>query len=218
VEIKGNDGGSAEGIGIARKYMADRPTPFLYRSYDQAGDGMGVLFVETEGPPEGLTSAVRAEVRRMNPNVPIFDVRTMQAYFYETALFEPRLKAEIITSLGTVGLILGVLGLYGVIAYSVAQRTYEIGIRLAVGASNSQVLKMVLLEGLRTSCIASAVGIGIPLALKRSLAGAVSYASPGDPVIYGSVFLLILFVTGAACYIPARRASRVDPNVTLRSE
>ena len=119
--------------------------------------------------------------------------------------------------LGAVALVLGVLGLYGVIAYSVGQRTYEIGIRMALGASDRQVLRMVLLQGLRSSSIAAGAGIILSLALRGIITDKISAVNPNDPSIYIGVLLLMLIVTGAACYIPARRASMVDPNLTLRS-
>jgi predicted permease len=221
VEIKEDGGGSAEVIGIARnsKYagMDERSMPFLYRSYDQGNETGAALLVETDGGPESFVSAVRTEIRNIAPNVGVFGVRSMKDHFNEVGLLEVRLSAEVFTTVGAVGLVLGVLGLYGVIAYSVGQRTHEIGIRMAVGASDRQVLRMVLLQGLGSSGIAAAIGICLALALSGAIAGFVSYVNPRDPVIYIGVLLLMLFVTGAACYIPARRASMVDPNVTLRN-
>jgi macrolide transport system ATP-binding/permease protein len=223
VEIKGDEGGPAVVIGIARnaKYggMNEEPLPFLYRSYNQSKENGAALFVHTEGSPETFTSSIRAELRNIAPNMPIFDVRTMQDHFRENGLLESRLGVRVFTPLGAMGLLLGVLGLYGVIAYSVGQRAYEIGIRIAVGASNGQILRMVLLQGLRLSGIASVLGIVLAAALAVSgstpdLGWAVN---PHDPSIYIGVLLLMLIVTGAACYVPARRASMVDPNVTLRS-
>jgi predicted permease len=221
IEIKGEGGGPAEVIAIARnaKYggMNEQPLPFLYRSYDQSNVTGAALLVETEGPPESLISAIRMQVRDIAPNMPIFDIRTMQDAFRETGLFESRLMAQIVTTVGAVGLVLAVLGLYGVIAYSVAQRTYEIGIRMAVGASPWLVLRMVLLQGLRSNAIAAAIGIGLAFELSGTITVFLSYVNPTDPSIYVFVLLLLLVVTGAALYVPARRASMVDPNVTLRS-
>jgi ABC-type antimicrobial peptide transport system permease subunit len=196
--------------------MEERPLPFLYRSYDQGKETGAALFVETYGSPENLTSAVRTQVHDVAPNMPIFDIRTMQDHFQERGLLEQRFGAQVFTALGVVGLVLGVLGLYGVIAYSVQQRTYEIGIRMAVGASNRQILRMVLLQGLRSSGVAAGIGICLALASRGVTTETVSYVNPYDPSIYIGVLLLMLVVTGAACYIPARRASMVDPNVTLR--
>jgi putative ABC transport system permease protein len=220
VDIKGEGGGPAQVIGIARnskyKGVDERPTPFLYRSYTQATSTEMVLFVETDGDPAAFASPVRAEVRNIAPNMPIFDVRTMHDHYYDHGLLGPRLIAQVMTAVGAVGLILGILGLYGVIAYSVGQRTYEIGIRMALGASNRQVLRMVLLQGLKLCGIAMAIGIVLALGLSAMIKDIVSYVNPRDPAIYAGVILLLLAVTGAACYLPARRASMVDPNTTLR--
>jgi predicted permease len=221
VEIKRDDGGPAEVIGIARtaKYggMDERPMPFLYRSYDQSMETYAALFVETEGRPETLTSAVSNEIRSIAPTMPIFEVRTMEDHFHQNGLLNARLNAQIMTPLGGVALVLGVLGLYGVIAYSVSQRTYEIGIRIAVGASNRQVMRMVLFQGLSLSGIATAIGFGLALVLRPVIGKVPEFANPNDPTVYLGVLALMLLVTGAACYIPARRASMVDPNITLRT-
>src|SRR5262249_3220283 len=126
-------------------------------------------------------------------------------------------SGKLLTPLGLVALILGILGLYGVITYSVSQRTYEIGIRMALGASNREVLRMVLLQGLRPSIIAAVAGLTLAFSVQPLLdTPEFSYVNPRDPTVYAGVLLLILFVTAVACYIPARRASLVDPNVTLR--
>ena len=129
VEIKGDNGGPAEVVGVARtvKYggMNERPMDFLYRSYYQCSETYAALLVETEGNPEAMTSAVRNELQNKEPNVAVFDVRTMKNQFRENGLLETRLGAQMFTPLGAVALILGILGLYGVITYSVGQRTYE---------------------------------------------------------------------------------------------
>ena len=196
--------------------MDERPMPFLYRSYDQNDETGAPLFVETDGNPASFTSAVRAEIRTIAPNVGVFAIRTMQDHINEVGLLETRIRAQVLTAVGTVGLILGVLGLYGVIAYSVGQRTHEIGIRMALGASDRQILRMVLLQGLKSTTIAAAIGIVFGLFLSRVVKGTLTYVNPADPAVYIGVFILMLTVTGAACYVPARRASMVDPNVTLR--
>jgi predicted permease len=220
VEFTG-DGGPAEVIGVARnaKYggLDERPLPFLYRSYDQSGETYAALFVETEGNPETLTATIRTELRNMAPNVPIFDVRTMQNHIQENGLTEPKMGARMFTPLSAVAMVLGVLGLYGVIAYSVSQRTYEIGIRIAVGASDRQMMRMVLLQGLRSSGIASTAGVGFTLAMRGVTEGMFDPVTTNDLTIYFGVLLLMLVATGAACYIPARRAARIDPNITLRT-
>jgi predicted permease len=220
VEIKGDDGGPAEVIGVARnaKYVDinERQMDFLYRSYNQCSETAAALFVETESHPEAMTSAVRGALQDVAPNVAVFDVRTMENQFREKGMAEMRMSTRILTTLGVVALSLGILGLYGVISYSVGQRTYEIGIRLALGASNRQVMRMVLLQGMRPGVIALAAGLGLALLFERMTSEIELFRNPYDPVIYGGVFVLILFLTGIACYIPARHASIVDPNITLR--
>jgi putative ABC transport system permease protein len=186
--------------------------PYLYRSYDQSNETGAALLVETEGRPETAATSIRTHVNNIAPNMPIFDVRTMDSHFREVGLLEPRFLAQMLTAVGLVGMVLGVLGLYGVIAYSLGQRRYEMGIRMALGASNRQILRMTLLRGLASSGIASAVGCGLALTLR------IRTFLPADSFVYVGVLLLMLIVTGAACYIPARRASMVDPNITLRSE
>jgi putative ABC transport system permease protein len=221
VEIKGDYGGPAEIIGVARnaKYggMNERPMSFLYRSYNQGSETYAALFVETERNPEAMTSVVRNELQNLAPDMPVFDVRTMENHFRENGMLESRAATRMFTPLGIVALILGILGLYGVISYSVGQRTYEIGIRMALGASKRQVLRMILFQGMRPTLIALAVAFGLAVLLKPTTTGMLAYVNPHDPVVYTGVLALILFTTGIACVIPARRASIVDPNITLRN-
>jgi predicted permease len=220
VEIKGDDGGPAEVIGIARdvKYggMNEPPMDFLYRSYNQCSETAAALFVETKSNPEAMASSVRSALQDVAPNVAVFDVITMEHQFREEGMAEIRMSTRIFTALGLVALSLGILGLYGVISYSVGQRTYEIGIRLALGASNRQVMRMMLLQSMRPCVIALVAGLGLALLLERMTSDIFADRNLHDPVVYGGVFVLILLMTGIACYIPARRASIVDPNITLR--
>jgi ABC-type antimicrobial peptide transport system permease subunit len=196
--------------------MNERPMDFLYRSYNQCSETFAALFVETESNPEAMTSAVRGVLQDVAPSMAVFDVRTMESQFREYGMAEMRGTTRTLTSLGLVALSLSIIGLYGVISYSVGQRTYEIGIRLALGASNRRVMRLVLLQGMRPSVIALTAGIGLALLFERVTSEALADRNPHDPVVYGGVVVLILFMTGIACYIPARRASIVDPNITLR--
>jgi len=128
-----------------------------------------------------------------------------------------RLVAEVITAVGVVGLALGVLGLYAVIAYSVSQRTREIGIRMAIGASERRVLAMVLRQGLGLSAIGIAVGLLLTFALSTVIGDLLNGVNPRDPAVYVAGASLLLAVTLFATYLPARRASQVDPQSALRA-
>jgi ABC-type antimicrobial peptide transport system permease subunit len=144
------------------------------------------LFVATAGDPAAFSSAVRAEVRALDPNQPIYDVRTMASHFQQQALWEVRLIAEVIAAVGIVGLSLSVLGLYGVIAYSVSQRTREIGIRMAVGATNRQVLGMVLRQGLALTVVGAGIGLVLTLGMSTVIAGLLNGVNPRDPGVYAA--------------------------------
>src|SRR5262249_4868364 len=209
VDIKGDDGGPVEVIGIVRNTaydgMNERPMDFLYQSYNQGPETDAALFWETEGNPEAMTSVVRGELQNMASDIPVFDAMTMENNFRKNGLIELRMIAQMFAPLGTVALILGILGLYGVISYAVGQRTYEIGIRLALGASNRQVMRMVLLQGMRPSMIALTAAFGLALSTTGMMAGTFlnEYVSPRDPFVYAGVAILILFMTSIASYIPA---------------
>jgi predicted permease len=212
----------AEVVGIARlsktREIEEPPQPFLYLPFEQSRQTAMVLFAETSGDPASFTGALRGEVRALDPNQPIYDVRTMASHFQQQALWGVRLIAEVIAAVGIVGLALSVLGLYGVIAYSVSQRTREIGIRMAVGATNRRVLGMVLRQGITLTAIGAGVGVLLTLAMSTVIGGLLNGVNPRDPAIYAAAMGVLVTVTLLAAYLPARRASRVDPQVALRCE
>jgi len=212
----------AEVVGIARQSktrdIGEQPQPFLYLPFEQSGQTGMVLFVETAGDPAAFVTAVRGEVRALDPNQPIYDVRTMASHFRQQALWGVRLIAEVIAAVGVVGLALGVLGLYGVIAYSVSQRTREIGIRMAVGATSGRVLGMVLRQGLTLTVVGVGVGMMLTLAMSTAIGSLLNGVNPRDPAVYAAAVALLVTVTLVAAYLPARRASRVDPQEALRCD
>jgi predicted permease len=198
--------------------VGEPPQPFLYVPLDQTSQTGMVLFVYTSGDPGTFTGPVRAEVRALDPNQPIQDVRTMASHFQQQALFGVRLIAEVIAAVGVVGLALSVLGLYGVVAYSVSQRTREIGIRMAIGASERRVLGMVLRQGMTLTALGAAIGAALAVALSSAVGGLLNGVNPRDPVVYAGAVAILATVTLLAAYVPARRAASLDPQHALRCE
>ena len=222
VVIQAQPAVTAEVVGVARvaktRDIGETPQPFLYLPFEQSRQTGMTLFVQTEADPAGLNGVVRAEVRALDANQPIYDVRTLASVFQQQALWGVRLVAEVIAAVGVVGLALSVLGLYAVIAYSVSQRTREIGIRMAVGASERRVLGMVLRQGLTLAAVGVAIGLVATLALSSVLGDLLNGVNPRDPTAYASATAVLFTVTLLATYIPARRASQVDPQSALRAD
>ncbi len=213
---------TAEIVGIARQSKTgeidETPQPFLYLPLGQSRQTRMTLFVQTAGEPGAFVSAVRNEMRALDPNQPLYDVRTMAAHFQQQGLFGVRLIAEIVSAVGLVGLALSVLGLYAVIAYSVSQRTREIGIRMAIGASGPRVLGMVLQQGFTLTAIGIAIGLALTLVLSLAVGSLMNGVNPRDPLAYGAATAALLTVTLVATWLPARRAARIDPQTALRAE
>jgi predicted permease len=222
VVIQAQPAVAAEVVGVARvaktRDIGETPQPFLYLPFEQSRQTGMTLFVQTEADPAGLNSDVRGEVRALDANQPIYDVRTLASVFQQQALWGVRLVAEVIAAVGVVGLALSVLGLYAVIAYSVSQRTREIGIRMAVGASERRVLGMVLRQGLTLAAVGVTIGLLAALVLSSVLGELLNGVNPRDPAAYASATVVLFVVTLLATYIPARRASQVDPQSALRAD
>ncbi len=179
--------------------------------------GPTYLMLQTSGDPLSLASVVRREIRALDPTAPVSDFRTM-GQLIDSSTGPRRFSTILLSIFAGLALLLAVIGIYGIMSWSVAQRTQEIGIRLAVGADSSGIFKLILGRGLKLSLVGLAIGLAITLALTRVLAGQLFEISPHDPWVLTAVSLLMLAVTAAACYLPARRATQVDPIATLRSE
>lgn len=210
-----------EVVGIARTgkytFVGEPPTPFLYLPFAQNEDSRMVLFTETTANPASLATPVRNVAHSIDPDQPVFNLRTMSD-LYSQRNSVVWLIMQIVGTMGMVGLSLAVVGLYGLVAYSVARRTREIGVRIAIGATQGNVVRMVLRQGLTLAAFGIACGGLISLAAARTLvAGLVGLASP-NPATYVIVPIVLLSVTLVACYVPARRASHVDPMIALRYE
>ena len=176
------------------------------------------VLVRTEGDPAAMATAVRENVRALDPDMPVVYMSTMAGFFEDRAMLGPRLIAQMVTAIGLVGLLLAVIGLYGVVAYAVGRRTREIGIRMAIGARPLDVMGMVLGQGLTFTIIGIAVGIALALFANRFMQDFVVGVSPHDPLILIGVPAILASVMLAACWLPARRASRVDPVTVLREQ
>ncbi|HEV2836015.1 MAG TPA: ABC transporter permease [Pyrinomonadaceae bacterium] len=197
--------------------IAEEPRPFLWTPMSQDYSSGGILTIRTNGNPEALVAAVRKEVQALDPNLPLFDVKTLTEHM-RLALFPARIAATVLGVFGLVALLLSAIGIYGVTSYAVAQRTHEIGIRIALGAQLSDVLKLVLSYGLKLTITGAALGlIGAYLAT-RAITSVLYGVSATDPLTFVVVSFLLIGVALIACYVPSRRATKVDPLIALRSE
>jgi putative ABC transport system permease protein len=167
--------------------------------------------------PDNLTPAVRGQVKAMDPDLPIINVRTMTEVI-SRSVWQPRLYTILFGVFAAVALALASIGIYGVMAYSVSERTREIGIRLALGAQRRDVLKLVVAQGMTLALIGAGVGLGAALALTQLMRSMLFEVSATDPLTYAALAALLSVVAMLACYLPARRATKVDPMVALRCE
>jgi len=175
------------------------------------------LVARTSGDPLSVVGAIRGEVRQLDAALPITNVRSMNDVV-ATALATPRLTGFLLVAFAAIALALAAVGIYGVLAYVVSQRTQEIGIRLAIGADRSQVLGMVLRQGLLLAGTGIAAGLMGALALTRLMTSLLYNIQPNDPLTFAAVAVTLLAVALAASFLPARRATRVSPITALRAE
>jgi putative ABC transport system permease protein len=197
-----------------------RTTPVIYFHARQSPDSSAALVLRTDASdPLALAPSVRAEVRALDPEVPVFAVQTLeQMVAGSRAAFMRRYPAYLTGVFACVALLLALVGIYGVVSYAVAQRTHEIAVRVALGARTRDVLRLVLGHGLLLALGGIALGAAGALALTRLISGLLFGVSAADPTVYGLVALLLAAVTLLACLVPARRATKVDPMVALRYE
>ncbi|MGB6482612.1 MAG: ABC transporter permease [Candidatus Acidiferrales bacterium] len=196
----------------------DAPVPYYFAPYDQAEDLTGLsLVLRTKADPLAVVSAVQERIWSINKAQPVDNVSSMDQAIADSNA-QPRSQTFLLGAFGGLGLLLAVVGIYGVISYSVTQRTHEIGIRMALGAEPGQVMRLVLAHGLKLALIGVAIGIGASFALTRLMSSLLFGVSATDPLTFAGVAILLTIVSLAACYFPARRAMRVDPMVALRHE
>ena len=210
-------------VGVVKDVKEDRynfriDRPAWYVPYEQTENTMPLdLLVKAGGDPASLAAAVRDAVHAVDPDQAVSDVTTMPAHLAGVVVTE-RFSAVLMGALAALGLALAIIGLYGVMAYSVSRQTGEMGLRVALGATPRQIFQMVVARGLRLVLIGLTLGLVAAFTLTRFLSGALYRVNPSDPLTFGTVAALLAFVALAACYVPARRATKVDPMVALRYE
>jgi len=216
-----NDTTTWQIVGIARDAIytdiGEKPRAMIYVPLVQAYAPIVTLHVRTTGDPTLAVAGVRREVQSLDPNLLLRLVRTMPQVI-EQSLWAPRTGAALLSCFGLLTLALAIVGIYGVISFSVDQRVRDIGIRMALGATPVEILKEVLRDGITLAGAGVAAGIGCALLVTRLLAGFLFGVSATDPMTFAVVSLLLLAVAAAACYFPAYRATKVLPATALRHE
>jgi predicted permease len=207
------------GVAKAGKYfnIAEDPRAFAWAPMTQDYNSSGILVVRSKGNPEALFGAVRGQILSLDPNLPIFDVKTLTEHM-KLSLFPAKVAASVLGVFGFVALLLAAIGVYGITSYAVSQRTHEIGIRLALGAQLGDVLRLVLSHGLKLTIIGAVLGLFGAFIATRAITSVLYGVSATDPLTFGFVSFLLIGVALLACYVPARRATRVDPLIALRNE
>jgi len=214
-------GALREVVGLVKngKYwsLGEGPQPFIYFPMERDCCSSAALVARTSGDPQALIRAIRREVQGLDASLPVFDVKTMDEHM-RLSLFPLRTGAWIAGGFALIALTLATLGLYGVMAYSVSQRTREIGIRMALGARRKDVLGLVLKQGMRLALVGLCIGLAAAFAATRLMSAVLYGVSPTDAATFALVSSLLVAAVLIACFIPARRATKVDPMVALRYE
>jgi putative ABC transport system permease protein len=191
--------------------------PQVYRCLWQSSNLALTFVVRTAGASTGIAGAIGRETRAADPDLPVFSVRSMDDVV-AAAVAQRRFALDLLALFAVVALCLAAVGVYGVMAYAVSQRTHEIGIRVALGARRSDVFALVLRQGLVLTLCGIALGLAGAVALTRGLSALLFDVSPRDPLTYGGLAALLCLVAIVACCVPARRAMRLDPMTALRTE
>jgi predicted permease len=212
-----------EVVGVAHdgKYTtpAEDPQPYFYLPLGQNFISERTLQIRSTMPPETLVPEVQRQILALDANAPIEQIQTMkESLGGALGFFLFRLGASVAAAMGLLGLLLAVVGVYGVVSYAATQRTQELGIRMALGASPRQILALLLRQGAQLVAAGLLFGLAGAWALTRAMSHMLVGVSPSDPLTYVSVAALLSLITLLACWLPARRAMRVDPLVALRYE
>ena len=210
-----------EVVGVARNtvvnVIGEEPQPLAYLPLTQDYAPAVTMQVRTKGQPQAVIAEVRSQVQSLDTNLALTNLNTI-GELIDQGLWAPRMGAVLLTGFGGVALLLAVVGVYGVLSYSVNQQAREIGIRMAMGAQSGRILRLVVGQGMRLAIVGLVIGTLIALAATRVLSSLLFGVSAHDPLIFGGVSLILATAAILACYIPARRATKVDPTIALRYE
>jgi putative ABC transport system permease protein len=199
-----------DGLNLARRRS-------VYLPYEEFSMGGLALALRTTTDPLDLTAALRRELKALDPDLPLTQVLTMEEVVMRS-VWQPRLYAILFGIFATVALLLAAIGIYGVMSYAVTQRTNEIGIRMALGARGADVLKLVVSEGMKLTLLGVSIGLAGAYGLTRLMTALLFGVSATDPLTFAGVALMLVGVALLACWLPARRATKVDPMIALRCE
>jgi putative ABC transport system permease protein len=216
-----NDKGTlVQVVGVARNskylFVSEPQFSYFYLPFAQEGGTRMIMLTESAGDPALLASPIRDIVRSMDNNQPMYNVRTFQDFYQARAISNPLMIMQMVVTMSLIGLTLALIGIYGLVSYSVARRTREIGVRIAVGADRMDVIRLVLRQGLVLACIGIGIGGAISVFTGKLLAAGMIGLGKPNPATFIIVPISVLLVTMAACWAPAWRASRVDPIRALR--
>ncbi len=220
----GRDGDWIDVVGVAAdgKYvmLAEQTRPYFYVPLTQHYRSPTTIMLRSAGDPSALAGPLQKLLNGMDPDLPVFNVRTMDVHLRTSvfALLPLRVGTSMAGVQGLIALLLAVMGLYAVVSYAVARRTREIGVRMALGAERTDVLRLVVREGMWLSAIGIAIGLLIAIGVGVVLSSALYGVATVDAPVFGATTALLLVVSALACYVPARRATRIDPLVALRYE
>ena len=188
-----------------------------YLAFNQLPQGAMTVVVKGSGDPNQLVASARQQVKSLDSEQPIYSPRTMGDIRAESVAPE-RLNLTLLSLFAGIALVLAIVGIYGVMSYAVTQRTREIGIRMAIGASRTDVFKMILGQGMKLTLLGVGIGLLGAFALTRLMATMLFGVEPTDATTFGSIAVLLITIALLACYLPGRRATKVEPTISLRYE